>query len=135
MVVSVRAARLSVTRVTEGPAAMIRSASIALALLAAAPATAATYGFQLTISGSTNVPVFTFDNISHSALITAAAFTIGDTTQNFDYIRVLESPAGGTATITTGDTANGGTRFDEVAVGFTSFDLGDTARVETDVDR
>lgn len=114
---------------------MLRKSILALGLLAAAPAGAATLGFDLTISGNTNVPTFSLDNTSTSAQIIGASVTIGDTGYNFDAIYGFTSPPGGTITRGSGDgNDGGGLRVDIALLNFTDFDPGETASFDLDVD-
>ena len=115
---------------------MLKSLLTAGALaVAATGATAATYGFELTMSGSANIPTFTLENTGTSAAITQFSFSVGDTTRNWDAIYTFSPPPGGTMTLLQGDTNDsGGVRVDVGIIGFTGFDAGETASWNADVD-
>lgn len=116
---------------------MFKQLSLAAALgLFAGTANATTVGFDLVISGSNNVPTFTITNQSDAG-ITLDTFniTIGLLSRNFDYIRNVAAPAGGTANVTNGDATNGGTRFDFLEIDYTDFDMGETVSFIADIDQ
>lgn len=93
------------------------------------------YGFDLSLAGNTNVPVFTLSNTSDPAIqLLQFTFTIGDTTRHFDFVDALTSPAGGTATLNTPDSINNGLRNDVIDITFTGFDTGESVSFEADID-
>lgn len=121
----------------------------AFGLFAAAPAIAATYGYELSIndpifnstSGDFNVPDLQLENISDSGSgigITDFSLTIGDTTFNFDFVRMqnaFNDPGSDlTFTLNTVGTANDSVGEDILDYDFTGFDAGDIFRSEVDVD-
>lgn len=111
------------------------SAATALALFAGA-ASATTVGFQLTIAGNTNVPTFIIENQSDAGItLDSFSITIGLLARNFDYIRNVSAPLGGTATVTNGDGVNGGTRFDFLSIDYSGFDTSETVGFVADIDQ
>jgi hypothetical protein len=112
----------------------------AIAVLSAGAASAATTGFDLTISHHSNGPVFRVTNTSVSALLTRFTFTVGDAdTYNFDRLFFTNPNSlgdGGSQTSVGIDTdVNGGLRADLIDVRFTGFDPGEFSKWETDLDR
>lgn len=108
--------------------------------VAMAGAAHAVTGYTLVLGGNTdnNIPDFVLTNDSDTALITDFNVTIGNTAFNFDNLTIISSPAGGSSTVNTGSTANGGSspigRTDVFDVSFSSFDPGDSATFTNDID-
>ncbi|MEL7172337.1 MAG: hypothetical protein AAFN05_05140, partial [Pseudomonadota bacterium] len=109
-----------------------------------APAGASVIGFDLTIDGSlgtqpgsVNVPIITLTNRSDTALLESFSLTIGDPAFNFDGVVELVGPAGGTATLTEGDTNINrvdGVNTDRISFSFTDFDPGESISFGVDID-
>jgi len=118
-------------------------------MLASTPAMAATYGFRLSINdpvfnsanGNNNVPDFELENISDPGSgrqITDFTLTIGDTSFNFDFVRIeaiFRDPLGDlNSTLNTVGRTNDHVGEDVLDYDFTGFDPGDIFRFEVDVD-
>ncbi|WP_165915517.1 VPLPA-CTERM sorting domain-containing protein [Rhodovulum marinum] len=119
---------------------LITMAVVSTALAGAAGAAgAATVGFDLTISGEANGPVFSLANTSSAATITGGRAVIGNTAYNFDCVSNPVAPAGGTLGFTTPEVGTcypgGGMRPDEIVFQVTDFDPGETLSFGTDIDR
>jgi hypothetical protein len=131
------------SRTTATKKPFYRAGALAAALsLLTLPAVAATVGFSLRISttltptGSFDAPGFTLTNLSDPGLrISSMLFTIGNPAFNFDSVSLLGAPAGGTAILGPGDTANGGARTDSFGIAFTSFDPNEVAIWRVEIDR
>lgn len=122
---------------------IIKRLGLAVAIIGAmsGAAAAATVGYALKVSsggalgGTLDAPGFTLTNLSDAGLtISSIHFTIGDTTRNFDSVTSLVAPAGGTISLTTGDTANNGARTDDFMIAFTGFDATEVATWRTEID-
>jgi hypothetical protein len=117
---------------------MLRPIVLALALVAAPAAQAASFGFELTIGGTANGPNFTITNLSDTAQITGGGITIGDTAYNFDCVQGLVAPAGGSLTFVTPEVnvcfPGGGQRPDTIVFTTLGFDPGETLSFGTDID-
>lgn len=109
-------------------------AAAGVTVVAGAPAFGATVGFDLTISGDDNVPTFNLTNTSTAADLTSFAFTIGDTSRNFDEIYTITTSAG-TSSLTFGSTNQSGARTDSFEISFTGLGVSQTASWDVDVDR
>jgi len=114
-------------------------AAVSFGALTTASAQAAvvspTLGFDLSLAGNTNVPVFTLVNTSDPGnQLVQFTFTIGDVTRHFDFVSPLSNPAGGTATLNSPDTGNNGVRSDLISINFTGFDAGESVTFESDID-
>ena len=109
-------------------------AAAGMIMASSAPALAATVGFGLTLSGDPNIPTFTLTNTSTAADLTSFAFTIGDTSRNFDQIYTVNTPAGSTGTLTFGDASQGGVRTDSFTISFTGLGVSQIANWRVDVD-
>ncbi len=114
---------------------MIKQLFLAAGLIAAASGASAATSFNLTVSGSTNVPTFTLSNTSTSALLETFSISIGLVARNFDFINNVTDPAGGTSTVTIGDGVDGGTRFDVLALSFVGFDPSESMSFGADIDQ
>ncbi|MEM8981107.1 MAG: hypothetical protein AAGD04_16645 [Pseudomonadota bacterium] len=121
--------------------------AVALSATFATPAAASTLGFKLSIndpvfnstSGNFNVPDFQLENTSDSGQqITNFSLSIGDTSYNFDFVRiqtVFNDPGADlNYTLETVGLTNNGIGDDELRYSFTGFDAGDIFRFEVDVD-
>lgn len=123
---------------------------MALALCCVLPtsALAATLGYTLTINnpvfnpanGNQNVPDFELTNTSQAgAQITGFQLSIGDTSANFDFVRIQTAfidPGNDLSfALNTVGTVNNGIGDDILDYSFTGFDPGDVFRFEVDVDR
>ncbi|MEO0426892.1 MAG: hypothetical protein AAF160_05540 [Pseudomonadota bacterium] len=128
-------------------AATCRAAAAALSVAMiglAAPAGASVIGFDLTIDGSLgtqpgslNVPIITLTNRSDTAQLENFSLTIGDPAFNFDGVVELVGPAGGTVSLTEGDTNISrvdGVNTDRISFDFTGFDPGESISFGVDVD-
>lgn len=114
----------------------ILTAAIAAAavMVASNSSQAALIGYTLVIDGNVNVPTYTLTNDSAAAQITSFSFTVGHSGRNFDYVQAITAPAGGTANLIIGDTANSGARTTSFQIDYTGFDPGEFASNNTDVD-
>lgn len=108
-------------------------AAAGVTVVAGVPAFGATVGFDLTISGDDNVPTFNLTNTSTAADLTSFAFTIGDTSRNFDEIYTITTSAG-TSSLTFGSTNQSGARTDSFEISFTGLGVSQTACWDVDVD-
>lgn len=114
---------------------MLKQTAAAAALsLVASGAMAATVGFDVTISGSKNLPRFELTNTSDTAQLLTFGLTIGDTAYNYDQADTFTAPADGSIGFILGHSANGGARFDEIKFSFTDFDSGEIAKWRMDID-
>ena len=118
-------------------------------VLLATPAMASTVGFDLTIndpvfnsaSGLQNVPDFQLTNTTDPSLgiqITSFDMTIGDTSFNYDFVRienvVTDSGDALVSNLLTVGTVNNGVGDDILSYTFSGFDAGDVFQFEVDVD-
>ena len=96
------------------------------------------FGYQFKISGDPNEPDFTLTNISDSASLIGFSLTIGDTTRNWDSVHsfttINTSGAPLTASLLSPDQVNDGIRSDQIQMGFTGFDRGDSFTFSGDID-
>lgn len=117
---------------------MLRPTVLALALVAAPAAQAASFGFELTIGGTPNGPSFAITNLSDTASITGGAITIGDTAYNFDCVNSVTAPTGGSLAFATPEVdicfPGGGQRPDTIVFTATGFAPGLIASFSADVD-
>ncbi|WP_425404390.1 VPLPA-CTERM sorting domain-containing protein [Hwanghaeella sp.] len=114
-------------------------AALTLGAMASLPAQAAVVtpplGFDLTLSGNTNVPTFTLVNTSAAGQqLTGFTFTIGNVSRHFDFVNSLSNPAGGTSTLNSPDSVDNGARSDTIDLTFTGFDAGESVSFAADVD-
>lgn len=95
-------------------------------------------GYQFTISGDPNEPDFKLTNTSQSASLVGFSLTIGDTTRNWDSVHSFTisdiSGAPLTPFLASPDQMNDGLRSDEVRIGFTGFNRGDSFAFAGDID-
>ena len=113
----------------------VLATSMAFFTAAANVAQAGLIGFTLVISGDTNVPTMSWTNNSTTAKITSIDITIGDTGYNYDFAQNIIDPSGGSSTLITPDTVNGGgVRSDHANFTYTGFDPGETASFDLDID-
>lgn len=108
-------------------------AAAALAFAASA-ASAATVGFDFSVSGDTDAPTFEITNTSDTAQLSFLSLDIGDNAFNFDDIQNVSGPNGGSANILFGDTVNDGSGVDLIGFTFSSFDAGDVMSWQSDID-
>lgn len=102
--------------------------------LTATNASAATTGFELSITGDLNIPTFQITNSGDTGTISGIILTLGDTTFNFD-TGTVTSDGGTTPTLVTPDTNGfGGTRSDTVEFSFADFDPGEVFKFTSDID-
>ena len=117
--------------------------------MTAAPAMAATFGYELSINdpifnsanGNLNVPDFQLENISDSGTgigITDFNLTIGNTRFNYDFVRIqnVTNDPGSDLNFTLNNVffSNNGIGEDFIDYDFTGFDAGDIFQFEVDVD-
>lgn len=122
---------------------------LTVGLMAAAPAMAATYGYELSIndpiynsaSGNLNVPDFQLENISDLGSgidITDFELTIGDITFNYDFVRqqniITDDGSDLVATLNSVGTSNDGVGDDLLDFSFVGFNPADIFQFEVDVD-
>lgn len=101
---------------------------------AASAASAATIGFDFSVSGDTDAPTFAVTNTSDTAQLIFTSLDIGDNAFNFDDVQNVTGPAGGAANIVFGDTVNDGSGVDLIAFTFADFDPGETVSWQSDLD-
>ncbi len=113
-----------------------RVLSIGLFLVMASAAHASTIGFDFWLTGNRNIPTANLVNTSDSAQITGFSLHVGDTAYNFDAVYGFRSSGPMSVSILQGDTnVYGGTRVDEVVLGFSGFDADERLRFNLDLDR
>lgn len=74
-------------------------------------------------------PYFELQNTSESALLTQFSMTIGDTSKNFDWGKLVEASPGISYTFETVDAVMGGTKSDMLTIKFENFNAGDFVRI------
>ncbi len=124
---------------------LARLLAAAAACAVVSPAYALTVGFELRIAAfpetaippaGGDAPSFRLTNLSDAGIqLTGFSYTIGDTSRRFDRIFAISQPAGGTATLTTGDTVDNLVGTDLFAFSFTGFDPLEQSTWRAELDR
>jgi hypothetical protein len=91
-------------------------------------------GYTLELSGDHNIPVVTLGNDSEVALISLFTMTIGNTSYNFDWVRLVDSGLVEDYSLVRPDEIQDGVRSNSIAITFSGFDPAEVFQFRTDVD-